>query len=184
MGEVAEPADADESDAKSPAEPSKKAAAAQDLAAQWKEKVAAWAPAIKAAIAAKGPTAADTTKRLAQATSLSKPGGDLAQAIDKLTECHTLATAAKPTAGKEASPEEQFKGRLAKLQPGIQAAAGTAVGDEAKLRASEAGVFARKKDFAKASEPLDQVDAILKTVASPNSGGGAATPDAPAAAEP
>lgn len=154
------------------------------MAAQWKEKVAAWAPAIKAAIAAKGPTAADTTKLLAQATSLSKPGGDLAQAIDKLTECHTLATAAKPTAGKEASPEEQFKGRLAKLQPGIQAAAGTAVGDEAKLRASEAGVFARKKDFAKASEPLDQVDAILKTVASPNSGGGAATPDAPAAAEP
>jgi hypothetical protein len=75
-----------------------------DLAAQWKKNLAAWTPAIKAALAAKGPNAVAIAKLLAQATALSKPGGDLAQALDKLTECHALATGR--TADGEASAGE------------------------------------------------------------------------------
>ena len=58
---------------------------------QWKARLAEWSPAIKTALAAKGPNAGAIAKLLAQATSLSKPGGDLVQAIAHLTECHTLA---------------------------------------------------------------------------------------------
>src|SRR5262249_62215943 len=68
------------------------APAGGDLAAQWKAKLAEYTPAIKAALAAKGPDAPAIAKLLAQATALSKPGGDMAQALAKLTECHALAT--------------------------------------------------------------------------------------------
>ena len=47
-------------------------------------------------MAAKGPNAAAIAKLLAQANALSKPGGDIALAIEKLTECHALATNAPP----------------------------------------------------------------------------------------
>lgn len=63
-----------------------------DLSAEWKTKLAKWTPAIKNALSAKGLNAAAITKLLAQASALSKPGGDLALAIDTLTECHHLAT--------------------------------------------------------------------------------------------
>ncbi len=62
------------------------------MAAEWKTKLAEWSPAIKAAMAAKGPNAAAIAKLLAQATALSKPGGDMAQAIAALTKCNALAT--------------------------------------------------------------------------------------------
>jgi hypothetical protein len=76
------------------------AGAGGDLAKSWASKVAAWTPAIKAAMTAKGPTASAMAKLYVQATSLSKPGGDLAQALAKLTECHDLAlAAAAPPAG-------------------------------------------------------------------------------------
>src|SRR5262249_4151727 len=64
-----------------------------DPAAEVKAKLAEWTPAIKQALAAKGPTAADMAKLFAQATALSKPGGDPKEALAKLTECHKLATA-------------------------------------------------------------------------------------------
>lgn len=83
---------------------------ASDLAAEWKTKLTEWTPAIKAALTAKGPSAAAIGKLLAQASALSKPGGDMAQAIAQLTECHALATAGAAsqtdgkTAGKKISP--------------------------------------------------------------------------------
>ncbi|MGH7040907.1 MAG: hypothetical protein ACREFY_02095 [Acetobacteraceae bacterium] len=55
----------------------------------------------------------------------------------------------------------RFRSRLAKLLPRILAAAGTPDGQEAKLRASEAGVFARKVDFARADALLDTVERLL-----------------------
>jgi hypothetical protein len=78
--------------------------AGDDLAAQWKKNLAEWTPAIKAALAAKGPNAAAIAKLFTQAAALAKPGGDMAQALAKLTECHALATGR--TADGEASAGE------------------------------------------------------------------------------
>jgi hypothetical protein len=64
-----------------------------DLAAEWQKSLAAWTPAIKAALAAKGPNAAAIAKLFTQATALAKPGGDMALALAQLTKCHALATA-------------------------------------------------------------------------------------------
>jgi len=64
------------------------------------------------------------------------------------------------TVGKD--PSALFNHRLAALVPEIKSVAGTPSGDEAKLKASEAGVFARKKEFAQANALLDQAEAALK----------------------
>ncbi len=65
-----------------------------DEAAAFKATLAQWTPAIKAAMSARGPNAAAMAKLYSQATALSKPGGDLVLALEKLTECHELALAA------------------------------------------------------------------------------------------
>lgn len=84
-----------------------------DPAAEWKAKLAEYQAAIKAALAAKGPTVADITKLFAQATALSKPGGDMPQALAKLAECNALALAATagtpaPTGGDAAAAKAQW----------------------------------------------------------------------------
>ena len=134
--------------------------------AQWKEKVAAWGPAIKAAIAAKGPNAAEMMKLLAQASALSKPGGNIAEAIAKLTECHALG--AQGANGGDLGA--LFNERLKTMLPSIKAAIGTPAGDAAKLKASEAGVFARKQDFTQANLLLDQAQAALQASVAVNGG--------------
>jgi hypothetical protein len=65
-------------------------------------------------------------------------------------------------------PRVLFNERLKALLHDIKAAAGTPTGDEAKLKASEAGVFARKMDFAQANALLDQAQAALKSPALSN----------------
>ena len=57
---------------------------------------------------------------------------------------------------------DQFRNRLTALVPQIKAVVGTPSGDEAKLKASEAGVFARKMDFVQANALLDQAETALK----------------------
>lgn len=54
-------------------------------------------------------------------------------------------------------PARAFRERLEALAPRIKAAAGSQRGQDAKLKASEAGVFARKKDFDRAHALLDEV---------------------------
>lgn len=86
-----------------------------DLGAEWKEKLAQWLPAIKVAIDAKGPTTDAIRKLFAEASALSKaslmskPGSDMALAIEKLKECHTLATTPtdQAAATSQKSPEPQ-----------------------------------------------------------------------------
>jgi hypothetical protein len=79
-----------------------------DPAAEWKKNLAAWTSVIKAALAAKGPDAPVIAKLFTQASALSKPGGDMAQALAKLTECHALAAGgtAAPGIPKGASAEQ------------------------------------------------------------------------------
>ncbi|MCM2369898.1 hypothetical protein [Aporhodopirellula aestuarii] len=70
-----------------------------------------------------------------------------------------------------------FKQRLVAFLPRIKSAAGTPAGENANLKASEAGVFARKKDFEQANLLLDQAEDFLK----PGGGDSAAKTDASAA---
>lgn len=58
---------------------------------------------------------------------------------------------------------ELFQKRLTALQPRVTAAAGTPEGENAKLKVSEANVFARKADFVQANALLDQAEQALIT---------------------
>jgi hypothetical protein len=62
-----------------------------------------------------------------------------------------------------------FNERFKALLPYIKAAVGAPAGDEAKLKASQAGVFASKKDFGQANALLDQAQAALKKSAASTS---------------
>ncbi len=63
----------------------------------------------------------------------------------------------------DSSLADQFKVRLTALVARLKAAAGTPAGGEAKLKASEANVFARKEDFVQANALLDQADDLLNS---------------------
>jgi hypothetical protein len=139
-----------------------------DPAAQWRAKLAEWSPAIKAAMAAKGPNAAPIAKLLAQATALSKPGGDMAQALAKLTECHNLATA-ETRAGT--APDAEFKVRLAKCTPAIKAAMaarGPKAPDIAKLFAQATALSKPGGDMAQALAKLTECHTLATSGASVN----------------
>jgi hypothetical protein len=71
------------------------------------------------------------------------------------------------TAGDAAA---SFKARLEALLPRIKQAAGTPAGEQAKLRASEAGAMARQKNFEQANAVLQQVEQILRGAATPSGG--------------
>lgn len=114
------------------APPPKANVSASDLAADWKKKVADWTPIIKEAIGANGPMAADIKKALAQASSLSKPGGDMAQALERLTECHDLAVLATRTGD---SQHKKWMAELARVEPKYLEALQSNSADATKLRA-------------------------------------------------
>jgi hypothetical protein len=78
--------------AQSHAKSTEKAQDGSDLAAIWQSSLNMWTKSIKQAMLAKGPNTAAVARLLSQAMALSKPGGDMAQAIAKLTECNALAT--------------------------------------------------------------------------------------------
>lgn len=63
--------------------------------------------------------------------------------------------------------ELAFNARLKALLPRIAAAAQSPSGQQAKLLASEAGMFARKKDYAQANGLLAQAEALLAAGESP-----------------
>jgi hypothetical protein len=88
------------------------ATAASDPHAQFKQKLALWTPAIKAAMAARGPEAAAIAKLLAQSIASSKPGGDIVQALARLTDCQALAAAASP-GGVQAAAQQDAQGAQA-----------------------------------------------------------------------
>lgn len=98
--------------------------------------------------------------------------------IDDDVETTTGDAPAEPVAATPASdPAADFKARLTALAPRIAqaTAAGVATAADAKLKASEAGVFARKKDFTAALALLDEAEALLAAAPS----GAAAQPRSP-----
>jgi hypothetical protein len=144
--------------------------AGADLAAQWKAKLAEYTPALKAALAAKGPNAAAIAKLLAQATALSKPGGDMAQALAKLTECHKLATGPAPTSPGGADLTAQWKAKLAEYTPALKAALaakGPNAAAIAKLLAQATALSKPGGDMAQALEKLTECHALATGGATP-----------------
>jgi len=71
------------------------------------------------------------------------------------------AAANQATVAPAIDGADTFKKRLAALLPRIKEAVGTPHGDEAKLKASEAGVFARQQKFDQANAVLDDVERLL-----------------------
>lgn len=97
-----------------------------------------------------------------------RASGDHVGGMATLDEVERLLRAPAPAAPPpppNADPAAKFRERLAALIPQFKQAAGTPTGDGAKLKASEAGVFARKQDFGKANTLLDEAEALLKTPA-------------------
>ena len=131
---------------------------ADDPSALFNERLKALLPQIKAAA---GTPAGDEAKLKASEAGVFGRKKDFAQANLLLDQVEKLLLKSGPTE-KVVDPGALFNERLQALLPQIKAALGTPAGDEAKLKASEAGVFARKKDFPQANELLDLAESALK----------------------
>jgi hypothetical protein len=141
-----------------------------DPAEAFKERLTALLPQIKQAA---GTTAGDEAKLKASEAGVFARKHDFERAGALLDEAETLLKQPPPPPTEtspppevppspEVDPAEAFKERLTALLPQIKQAAGTTAGDEAKLKASEAGVFARKNDFERAGALLDEAETLLK----------------------
>lgn len=129
----------------------------------FKARLAALVPQIKAAA---GTPAGDQAKLKASEAVLARKQ-DLDQANALLGEAEELLKPIPPVQAKktgDAGPADLFKARLSALIPQIKQAAGTPTGDDAKLKASEAGVFARKGDYPQANLLLDDAERVLQQV--------------------
>ena len=145
---------------------------ADDLAAECKRLKAALYPQVKEAIAAH-PGQKDAIIRLLGLADKHEKGTEFASAIESYHELSALLAslpAAEKTDAATGDPTALFNERLKALLPEVKAAAGTPPGDEAKLKVSEAGVLARKKDFVQANALLDQAEAALKKSAAGTNG--------------
>lgn len=92
---------------------------------------------------------------------------DAFQALQNLIEQvpETPAVQPQPPQAEENSvAAAEFNDQLKALLPRIKEHAASELGDTAKLKASEAGVLARKKEFAKALELLAEIRELLDTV--------------------
>jgi hypothetical protein len=163
------------------------APAAADPAAEYKARFAEWQGVIKQALLAKPPNAADIAKLLAQATALGKPGGDPAQALAKLKECHALATAAlaapPPAAAgpaPAADPAAEYKARFAEWQGVIKQALLAKppnADDIAKLLAQATALGKPGGDPAQALAKLKECHALAKAVLAGGTAGKKPTAD-------
>ena len=157
------------------------APAAQGAEAQaFTARLAALMPAVKAAIAAGGERAQDIKLKVSEAgvyarkQTFDQANGllDEAEKLLGTTSAGVPDAPAMPAAGAApgapaapAAPADAattaFNQRLATVLPGVKAATGPDAADF-KLRISEAGALARKKDFAAADAVLDAIEAALK----------------------
>ena len=80
------------------------------------------------------------------------------------SESETNENESEETTAPPVSETNVFTDRLKALKPEIDrvVASGEPVGQEVKLRVSEAAMFARKKEFDQANDLLDQVEKLLK----------------------
>lgn len=134
-----------------------------DAEAQFTKRYEALQPKIKAAIAAAGPTAADLKVKSSEAGFFAKKK-DFVQGTRLLNEIDALLAKSAPAPKPAVDPADLFAQRVQAVLPRIKAAIAGASpsAQDLKLKASEAGVFAKKKDFAQANRLLDEAEALLK----------------------
>ena len=130
------------------------------LADQFRNRLTALVPQIKAVV---GTPSGDEAKLKASEAGVFARKMDFVQANALLDQAETALNASEGAAAtvsteSDNSLADQFRNRLTALVPQIKAVVGTPSGDEAKLKASEAGVFARKMDFVQANALLDQAE--------------------------
>ena len=140
-------------------------------------RLAALMPRVKEALVAAGPSANDIKLKVSEAGVFArKKEFDQANALlddaEKLMgsgggipPAPPLQTAPGPTTAPAPADADTvaFNARLAALLPQVKEAiaAGGEHAADLKLKVSEAGVFARKKEFASANALLDEVDQLL-----------------------
>ncbi len=151
------------------------AIASDDSEARWKQLKAAVYPKLKERLEQNPANRADIVNLVGEASYHEKQTNfkDAIRAFQRLSDllekASTVATGATPaatqTAAPAANPEERtlFMDRFKLIQPMVLAAVTdkTPQADEVKLRASEAGVLARKQDFAGALRLLDGIESLL-----------------------
>ncbi|MDA7541583.1 hypothetical protein N8639_01955 [bacterium] len=140
------------------------------MADQFKVRLTALVARLKAAA---GTPAGGEAKLKASEANVFARKEDFVQANALLDEADDfLNSASDSTSGfspeTDSSLADQFKVRLTALVARLKAAAGTPAGGEAKLKASEANVFARKADFVQANALLDQADDLLNSATGGN----------------
>ncbi len=123
----------------------------------FKARLTALIPQIKAAA---GTPAGDVAKLNVSEAGVCARKQDFVQANLLLDQAEAALKTSPQTSPR--NPADLFKERLAALVPQIKQAASTPAGDAAKLKASEAGLFARKSDFVLANALLDEAEAALK----------------------
>jgi hypothetical protein len=141
------------------------------------DRLKALKPSIDSAVAAGGPIGEELKLRLSEAGMFArKKEFDQANAIlDKIEETLKKTASTPPVPPPPPKPDLSgpFNKRLAEIVARVKEAAGTLQGDQAKLKVSEAGVFARKKEFEQANALLDEAEEILAESRAPE------TPQAP-----
>ena len=148
--------------------------------AAFKARIEALKPALMAAIAQKATQGNDAKLKVSEAAVFARKN-DFVQADRLLDEAGTLlglsaGSPPPPPPQPGTAPSEQkapvaespemaaFKARIEALKPALMAAIAqkTTQGNDAKLKVSEAAVFARKNDFAQANRLLDDAEALIK----------------------
>jgi cellobiose-specific phosphotransferase system component IIA len=145
----------------------------EDLAAECKRLKAALYPQVKPAVAAH-PDQKDAITRLLVLADKNEKATEFASAIESYQELSALL-ASLPEAEQEEeegetteNPAVVFNERLKALLSDLKAAAGTPAGDEAKRIMSEAGGWAKKKDFVQGNALLEKAHEILNDWAAEN----------------
>jgi hypothetical protein len=147
-----------------------------DPGAAFTERLKTLLPRLKSSA---GTPAGDRAKLAASEAGVAARKKDFAQANTLLDEVEQLVgSAAASSATPPDDPAAAFAARLKDLLPRIKAAAGTSAGDAAKLLASEAGVDARKQEFAAALVLLERAEAALQGRGAPAADAARPTPDA------
>jgi hypothetical protein len=136
---------------------------APDAAAMWAERRRKLEPLLQQALTSPRGDA----DRLRSVFALSDTRADAKNyvaALQSLSALEKLLAAPPPTTATDADDSAaRFTARLQALLPQVQkaAAAGVKTAEEAKLRLSEAGYFARKKQFTEGHGLLDQAEQLL-----------------------
>lgn len=107
------------------------------------------------------PTAGPKIDELEQYLSDLMSGNAAVPPAPPLPDGAPVTGSSPPENPASVEPALAFKGRLTALVPKIKQAAGTPAGDDAKLKASEAGALARTQDYKQANALLDEAETLL-----------------------